>query len=222
MSDVFGDVAGPNITLAQSGIGTWSEVNFRSLMRNGQRPDGTHLYSSVHKGLEWMSDPDLAAIVAYLRTLPSVDNQVERREIGFFSRNTTGFFTSVPEVMGYVSQVSQNFRSEYGEYVTNSVAGCDRCHSRPGGTFSSDEPMAGGREVSFDNETKIAPNITQSKENGIGEWSEDDLRMYLRTGKTPTGKEVDKRFCPVEFYQNGTAAEIEAVVAYLRTVAPIE
>lgn len=222
MSDVFGDVAGPNVTVAQSGIGDWTEVDVRTLLRENKRPDGVYLYSSFHKGLEWMSDSDVTAIIAYLRSLPAVDSDVERREVGFIGRNTTGFFTSVPEVMGYVPQISESFRVEYGEYLTNSIAGCNRCHARSGGTLSSDEFMAGGEEISFDGEVKVAPNITQSKDSGIGNWSEEDLQTYLLTGRTPAGRTIDARFCPVEFYQRATPAEIDAVVAYLRTVPAIE
>jgi mono/diheme cytochrome c family protein len=222
MSDVFGDVAGPNITVARSGIGGWTEVNVRTLLRENKRPDGTYLYSYFHKGLEWMSDSDVTAIIAYLRSLPPVENEVERREIGIIGRNTTGFFTSVAAVMGYVPKISETFQVEYGEYLTNSVAGCNRCHARAGGTFSSDDFMAGGEEVSFDGETKVAPNITQSKDSGIGNWSQDDITTYLHTGKTPAGRSVDARFCPVEFYQRATDGEIQAVVAYLRTVPAIE
>lgn len=222
MSDVFGDVAGPNITVAGSGIGDWTEVDVRTLLRENKRPDGAHLYSSFHKGLEWMSDSDVTAIIAYLRSLPAVESDVERREVGFIGRNTTGFFSSVPEVMGYVPQISESFRVERGEYLTNSVAGCNRCHARSGGTFSSDDFMAGGDEISFDGEVKVAPNITQSKDSGIGNWSEEDLKTYLLTGKTPGGKSIDTRFCPVEFYQRATPAEIDAVVAYLRTVPAID
>ena len=222
MSDAFGDVNAPNITVAKSGIGAWSETDVRVLLRSNKRPDGTSLYSKFHKGLSWLSDSDLTAVIAYLRNLPPVENEVEQRNIGFIGRNTTGFFFSVSEVKGYVAQIPQGFRIEYGEYLTNGVAGCNRCHARPGGIFTSDKFMAGGEEISFDDEVKVAPNITQSKEAGIGGWSEEDLKGYLRSGKTPAGREVDKRFCPVDFYQRASTAEIDAVVAYLRTVPPIE
>lgn len=222
MSDVFGDVAGPNITVARTGIGDWTEVNVRTLLRENKRPDATYLYSYFHQGLEWMSDSDVTSIIAYLRSLPPVENEVERREVGFIGRNTTGFFTSVAEVMGYVPKISESFQVEYGEYLTNSVAGCNRCHARAGGIFGSDDFMAGGEDISLDGEVKVAPNITQSKDTGIGNWSADDLKLYLRSGKTPGGKTIDTRFCPVEFYQRATSDEIDAVVAYLRTVPAIE
>ena len=222
MSDAFGDVNAPNITVAKSGIGAWNETDVRVLLRSNKRPDESALYSKFHKGLGWLSDTDLSALIAYLRSLPAIENEVEQRDIGFIGRNTTGFFLSVAEIKGYVPQISQGFRIEYGEYLTNSVAGCNRCHARPGGVFTSDKFMAGGEEVSFDDEVKVAPNITQSKDTGIGGWSEEDLKAYLRSGKTPAGREVDTRFCPVDFYQRASTAEINAVVAYLRTVPPIE
>ena len=222
MSDTFGDVAGPNITIAPTGIGTWSETDIRNLMRANKRPDGTYLYSRFHKGNEWMSDADLTALIMYLRSVPAVDNTVERRDISWLERNTTGFFTSAAEVKGYVPQIAPRFRVQYGEYLTNSVAACDRCHATPGGTFGSDEPLTGGAEIPFDGETKVAPNISQSKIAGIGNWSEVELARYLRTGVTASGREVDKRFCPVEFYQRATPEEIDAVVAYLRSLSVVE
>lgn len=222
MSDMFGEVVGPNITVSPAGIGTWSESDVRTLLRANKRPDETYLYSWFHKGNEWMSDADLTALIAFLRSLPPVENVVERRDITWIERNTTGFFTAAAEVKGYVPQISPRFRLQYGEYLTNSVAGCDRCHATPGGTFGSSEYLAGGAEIVFDGETKTAPNITQSKGAGIGNWSEGDLTRYLRTGVTPAGREVDKRFCPVEFYQRATPEEIDSVVAYLRSVPVVE
>ena len=222
MRDAFGEVAGPNITVSPTGIGTWSESDIRTLMRANKRPDGTYLYSWFHKGNEWMSDADLTALIAYLRSVPAVDNAVERRDIWWIERNTIGFFTAAAEVKGYVPQIAPRFRAQYGEYLTNSVAGCNRCHATPGGTFGSDDPFNGGAEVTFDGETKVAPNISQSKIAGIGNWSEADLARYLRTGMTASGREVDKRFCPIEFYQRAAPEEIDSVVTYLRSLSVIE
>lgn len=82
--------------------------------------------------------------------------------------------------------------------------------------------MAGGAPVSFDGEYKVAPNITMSTTSGIGAWSESGLRDYLRSGRTPEGREVDSRFCPVQFYARAPVEHIDAVVAYLRTVPAID
>ena len=222
MQDLYGDIVGPNITIAASGIGEWTEPDVKNLFRSNQRPDESVLYSPFHKGFEWMSDADLTAIIAYLRSLPPTEKVIEHRELSFIDRNTTGFFRSKAEVTGYVPTISSSFRAEYGQYVADNLAGCARCHSRPGGLFSSDDYLAGGQEVSLDGESKVAPNITSSKTTGIGEWSDDDIKRYLATGQTPSGRQIDKKFCPVEFYSQAPSFDVDALVAYLRTVPAID
>jgi cytochrome c553 len=222
MRDIYGDIAGSNITVSSSGIGEWHESDLKNLFRGNRRPDESEVYSTFHRGFEWMSDADLTALIAYLRSVPPTENVVERRELSFLDRNTTGFFRSKAEVKGYVPSIAPSFRAEYGQYVADNLAGCARCHSRPGGLFSSDDYLAGGQEISLDGESKVAPNITSSKTTGIGEWSEDDIKRYLSTGQAPSGRQVDKKFCPVEFYARASSADVDALVAYLRSVPAIE
>jgi cytochrome c553 len=222
LNDMFGEVSGPNITLAESGIGQWSESDVRALFRAQKRPDGSLTYTSLHQGFEWLSDSDLTALIAYLRTRPANENVVERRAPSAIERNLSGYFYSAAEVHGYVPQISPSFRVEYGEYLANNVAGCARCHSKPAGLISSSEYLAGGQEIVIDGESKIAPNITSSKIAGVGDWSEADLKRYFASGATPSGREVDKRFCPVDFYASAGASEIDSVVAYIRSVPAID
>lgn len=219
--DSYGEVAGPNITLSQSGIGDWTEQQLKALLRTNTRPDGSELGGERHRGFEWLADRDITAMTAYLRTLPPVDNQVEPRRISFVARNTTGFLDAKIVVRGYIPSLSPGFRVEYGQYVVDHVARCGSCHSKPGGLIASEEYLAGGQEISFDGEYKVAPNITTSTSAGIGSWSEAAIRDFLRSGRTPEGREVDSKFCPVQFYARAPAEQVEAVVAYLRTVPAV-
>jgi mono/diheme cytochrome c family protein len=55
----------------ETGIGRWSEADFLQAIRTGKDPDG----NAIHPFMPWpelkrMSDDDLRAIYAYLRTLP--------------------------------------------------------------------------------------------------------------------------------------------------------
>lgn len=222
MGDKFGAIHGPNLTVSSNGIGGWSEADFKRVMRENLRPDGSEISSEFHKGYGWLADSDIAAITYYIRSLPPVDHQVERRELSFIDRNTTGFFDTRTEVKGYIPGISSRFKSEFGQYLADSVARCGSCHSKPEGIVTSEEYLAGGLEISFDGESKVAPNITQSKSLGIGKWSDVDFKQFLRTGHTPDGREVDARFCPVRFYGNAPEDHVDAVVAYLRTVPAIE
>jgi mono/diheme cytochrome c family protein len=222
MRDSYGEVRGPNITLAESGIGLWSEEQFKALLRTNTRPDGSEVAPERHRGFEWLADGDITAITTYLRSLPAVENAVPARRLSFVARNTTGFLDTRVVVRGYIPPIAPSFRAEYGQYLVDHVARCGSCHSKPGGLIASEEYLAGGQEISFDDEYRIAPNITSSTSAGIGGWGESAIRAFLQTGRTPQGREVDGRFCPIHFYRNAPMEHIEAVMAYLRTVPAID
>jgi len=220
--DLYGEVPGPNITLSESGIGSWTEDDVRKFFRGNVRPDGDLVYSPLHKGFEWISDRDLTALIAYLRTQPAHESTAERREVSFFERNTTGFFRSKPAVMGYVPQITTSFKTEYGQYLIDSIARCSRCHSSSDTLFSEEGYMAGGREIEINGVMKAAPNITSSKTSGIGEWSEAQIKDFFHTGRTPNGKSVDPAFCPIEFYRRASPEDIEAAARYIRSIPATE
>jgi len=220
--DIYGEVVGPNITSAETGLANWKEPDLRKALRSNVRPDGSEISSRPHRGFGWLADSDIAAITAYLRSLPPTENKVSERRLSFIDRNTSGFFESRLEVRGYIPSISPQFRVEYGEYLVDNVARCGSCHNKPDGWFSSEGYLAGGGEVSFDGESKQAPNITMSTSAGIGSWSEEALLNYLQSGRTPAGREVDSRYCPVGFYSRAPLDHLQSVVAYLRTVPAVD
>lgn len=72
----------PNITPdPETGIGRWTDAQIALAIREGRRPDGSIIGPpmpiELYRGL---SDRDLAAIVAYLRTVPPVSNPLPRSE----------------------------------------------------------------------------------------------------------------------------------------------
>jgi mono/diheme cytochrome c family protein len=68
----WGESVSRNITShKEKGIGSWSDAEIKRAITQGLRPDGTRLKPPM--GFDWyarMHDEDLAAIVAYLRTVP--------------------------------------------------------------------------------------------------------------------------------------------------------
>jgi hypothetical protein len=161
-------------------------------------------------------------VIAYLRTLPASDNEVERREISFFARNTTGFADGSTEVKGFIPKISSSFKLEYGQYLADNVARCGSCHSDLGGVFASEKYLAGGQSISFEGQSKVAPAINPSKDKGIGSWSEIDLLNFLRTGKKPNGESVDSHFCPVEYFGRAPVSELQALAAYIKSLPALE
>jgi hypothetical protein len=74
----WGTVFGKNLTPdPETGIGRWTREDFRRAIRTGVRPDGTVLKPVMPwVALRNLTDQDLDAIWAYLRTIPPVRNQV--------------------------------------------------------------------------------------------------------------------------------------------------
>jgi cytochrome c553 len=221
---IYGEISAPNITPSlESGIGALSNYDIRSILRTSARSDGSEVNSSVHKGFEWLSDTDIFAITSYLRSLPAVENKVERYSPSVISRNTTGIFDTRIEVKGYVPAISTQFKQEYGGYLVDHVARCASCHNSPAGIFSSERYLAGGKEISIDGEVRLAPPLLGSpKEDPEGEeqpasliLGPDGIRRYLKSGTTPDGRMANARFCPTTFYSKATELEIDAIVSYL-------
>jgi len=216
--DMYGRVAAANITPARSGIGEWSAAEVIRAVRGSINRRDERLSSASHRGYEWMSDEDLLSVVAWVRALPPVENEVPRRTLSFIERNTTGFFDVKREVRGYVPAIDPSWRLEYGRYLTDHVARCGSCHNSPGGLLKEAEYLMGGDTIEMDGEEKIAPAITNSRGDGLGAWSEEQIVHYLKSGQLPSGPVTDARFCPTGFYRNAAPAELRAIAAYLKSL----
>lgn len=71
-------IRSPNLTPdEETGIGRWSRDQFARAVRDGVRPDGTTLHPPMPV-FRALTDDDLTAIYAHLRTLPPVRNAVPR------------------------------------------------------------------------------------------------------------------------------------------------
>ena len=66
-----------------------------------------------------------------------------------------------------------------------------------------------------------APNITPSKEHGIGDWSDADFIRAMRNGKNPNGAHYFPAF-PYTSYTQITEPDLRAMRAYLFSLKPVE
>jgi mono/diheme cytochrome c family protein len=64
-------------------------------------------------------------------------------------------------------------------------------------------------------------NITSDPETGIGKWSDADIKKAITEGITPTGGHLSPPM-PYPFFANMTPEDLDAVVAYVRTIPPIK
>jgi len=110
-----------------------------------------------------------------------------------------------------------------GSYLVNGILTCGNCHT-PKGPKGADimaKAFSGGLEFDEPPFKVTAPNITPDKDTGIGKWSDADIKKLLRTGVRPDGVQVAE-VMPTGFYGIFTERDLNAVVAYLRSLKPIK
>lgn len=109
-----------------------------------------------------------------------------------------------------------------GDYLVNTVLTCGNCHTPKGPNGDiMDKAFSGGLSWDEPPFKVTAPNITPDKETGIGKYSDADLKKVLRKGIKPNGTPV-AMIMPSGFYEIMTDRDLDAVVAYLRTLKPIK
>lgn len=216
--DRYGSLAAPNLTPARSGLADWDASDIVRAIRASTTPSERALSPDVHRGYEWMSDADAYAIAAYLQSLAAVENQVPRRELSTFTKYTTGLFEGRRAVRSFVPSLEPQHGALYGEYLVDHVARCGSCHNTPATIFSSGRYLEGGGVVRVGDDERIAPNITNSRSRGIGDWHEQQIVRYLEQGVTASGEQIDSRFCPTNFYRLAPREALQAIAQYLTTV----
>jgi mono/diheme cytochrome c family protein len=111
----------------ETGIGKWTDAQIITSIREGKRPDGSIIGPPMPIGLyRGMSDSDVRAIVAYLRSVKPVKNQVAKSEYRIPLPPNYG-----PPV-GKVAEVPHKDKIAYGRYLAGPLGHCVECHSPAG------------------------------------------------------------------------------------------
>ena len=96
--------------------------------------------------------------------------------------------------------------------------GCGNCHTPqgPNGPIM-DRALSGGPPIGEGKPSPPCPsNITPDPETGIGKWTDAQIKVAIREGKRPDGTLIGPPM-PFGQYRGIADADIDAVVAYLRT-----
>ena len=196
----------------ETGVGRWTDAQLVSAIREGRRPDGSLIGPPMPVGLyRGLSDRDVAAIVAYLRSVKPVRNVVGRSSYPFPLPPSYG-----PPV-GSVPEVPRTDPVRYGAYLAGPLGHCVECHSKPDARGVPDiagQLGAGGLRFTGPWGVSIAGNITP---RGIGHYTDAQLKTVITTGVRPDGT----RLLPpmgVGYYARISGPDLDALVAYLRSL----
>jgi mono/diheme cytochrome c family protein len=117
---------------------------------------------------------------------------------------------------------------ERGKYLVESIMGCGNCHTPvgPNGPIL-DKALSGGPPIEEGKLfTALPSNITPDPETGIGRWTDAEIKTAIRQGRRPlnahNGGTLIGPPMPFGQYRGIADADIDAVIAYLRTVPAVK
>jgi mono/diheme cytochrome c family protein len=236
--DTRGGIGAPNLTPSASGLADWSDDEIRRAIVDGMDDVDAPLAPVMPYYVFHNMDPkDVDAIIAYLRTVPAVDNFVRGRQP--LAAPLTAPADPVPDSAIPHTTLKKNdpnfARAEHGRYLAAQVGLCMDCHT-PWRTYASsplalDRLFAGGRGFSKKDwsvtQANAPPivfsyNITPD-DSGIAGWTPDMVVTLLKKGTDDQGAAICR---PMPAGPDGahgalTDSDAQDIGFYITTLAPI-
>ncbi|MDD9936019.1 MAG: hypothetical protein OXT09_20575 [Myxococcales bacterium] len=182
---------------ARTGLGAWSDAEIKDAFQHGMARDGRVLHWSMPYFIyHEMTEPDADAVVAYLRSLPPVENAipdrqplpVELEEPYHLPHGIVPDSTLSPGHPDYG-------RTLRGKYLATGAGLCLFCHTAraadPGLPLDLERLLMGRREmlpvplgtvVEDDDVPRIQTRNLTPHDTGLGAWSAGDVANAIRLG----------------------------------------
>jgi len=212
-----------NITQdVETGIGGWSNGEIVRAVRDGVDRDGNGLFPIMPYFIyRHVSDDDMRAVLAYLRTMPAVASIRPEKEIEFPMSSLVQLWPE-PVTEEVVAPPSSD-PVAYGEYLSR-IARCEFCHTpRDPRSFDNDPArhLAGGMPFFLNGKTLWAMNLTPH-ETGLGAWTEEQFLARFKLHGTPTPATPENNtLMNWNAFAGMTEADVSALWAYFQSVPPV-
>jgi mono/diheme cytochrome c family protein len=210
-------VTASNITQDKAtGIGNWSDAEIKALLLTARRPDGTVIAPLMPTGYYNILTPaDLDAIVAYLRTIKPISNTVPAPVY-----RAAMVQEILPGAEKPADPANLKDKVQRGAYL-GTIGHCMECHTplEKGRHLFETSLGAGGQAFPGPWGTSVSRNITSDKAAGLGNWSDAEIKRAMTHGISRDGE----RLMPpmgYGYYAKMTDGDLDAIVAWLRTVPP--
>ena len=213
----LGTLYAPNLTPAGN-IQDWTDGEVIRAIREGVHKNGRSLLVMPAENFRNMSDDDVQALVAYLRSQPGTGGPTPNNQfnlLGAVFMNLSDFRTAQQPV-GSVT-APQPETPEYGKYMVD-VIGCRSCHGdQLQGKVDNGQPGP-----------PPGPNLTKI----MPQWTEEQFMTFFNTGQLPGGGTVPILTLPSGFSSPrmpwpevravATDDELKAMYAYLHNLPLVE
>lgn len=225
MQESIGTLRVPNITPAA--LGNWTDGEIARAITSGVDKNGDPLFPMMPYPIYGeLAEEDVHAIVAYLRTLQPIQNEVARTQLNF---PMNLIVRTIPKPYTPKTRPPVSDTLAYGKYLST-VSGCHFCHTAVDdkGQALPNMDFAGGQEFKFpDGKAVRAANITPEMDTGIGAWDRayfvGRFKEYADSAAAhiPVPQGGDNTVMPWTLYAGMAEGDLNAIYSYLRTVKPV-
>lgn len=207
-------------------LANWTDGEIFRAITTGVSKDGRALFAIMpYLNFGKVNKEDIYSVIAYIRTLKPIENNVEKSESDFpmnFIINT------IPTKAEFSSIPSKDDAVNYGKYLVT-AAGCYDCHTKQEKGEFVGEDFAGGFNFNFpDGSVLTSSNITPDEKTGIGSWTKEQFvarfKLYADSNYTPSkvNQGEFQTVMPWIMYSGMTTEDLEAIYEYLKTVKPVD
>lgn len=213
----MGTLYSPNLTPGGN-IDDWTDGELIRAIREGIHKDGRSLLVMPANDYRHLSDDDVQAVVAYLRSQPPTGGPTPANQfnvLGALFLNLADFRTAQAPVGNVMAP--QPGTMEYGQYMVD-ILGCRDCHGA----------QLQGRMDDGSLGPTPGPNLTKT----IPFWTEAQFMTFFNTGQYPSGGTVPILTLPSGYSEPRmpwpavraatTDDELKAIYAYLKNLPPVD
>jgi hypothetical protein len=208
-------------------LGNWTDGEILRAITEGVSKDGRALFPLMpYLSFGKMDKEDIYSIIAYLRTIPSIKNDVPASKPKF---PVSLMIRTMPAASDFQTKPNPNDKAAYGKYLIG-AADCFSCHTPQNkGEFDMKNAYAGGHEFNLPGNIIVrTANITPDNETGIGTWTKEQFIARFKQCSTPEFKNISVKpgefqtVMPWSVFSQMKDDDIGAIYEFLRTVPPVK
>ena len=212
----IGTLYAPNLT-PSGNIKDWTDGEVIRAIREGIHKNGRSLLIMPSENFRNMSDEDVQALVAYLRSQPSTGEATPTNELNLLGAVFIELIDSqTAQLPAGIVIAPHSETPEYGKYMVD-VIGCRSCHGdQLQGKVDNGQPGP-----------PPGPNLTLI----VPQWTEEQFMTFFNTGELPGGGTVPILTLPSGFSEPRmpwpevraatTDDELKVIYAYLHSLQPV-
>ncbi|NIF55990.1 cytochrome c [Burkholderia sp. Ax-1724] len=229
MNTPMGRIYTTNITPdAQTGIGGYTEGDFVRALREGVAQDGHNLYPAMpYPSYAKVNDDDAKALYAFFMHGVAPVQQANREPDIKWPLNMRWplklWNMVFLEKSAYRDKPGKDVAWNRGAYLVQGLGHCGSCHTPRGVAFQEsalDESGSGFLSGAL-LDGWFASNLTGEHNEGLGRWSDEDLRTFLKTGANRHATAFGAMTSVINNSTQGmTDTDIAAVSTYLKSLPP--